>query len=146
MRGAVTELIFYALADLVAVRLARLNRIAVARKGVYGTLQGRVGLQTHDQLIFLLNIARAKGQQRRHVVGIDIQHASLFIFCDQKLLNPRAHRLGTGRCSREEGRVSKIGSIVILNKVTDVDLLRPISFFKSSPTVHFYISFSKYKS
>ena len=97
---------------LIAVGLGSLNGHLNAAVGHEGTLQGLVGLDADD---------------------LAVQNAALGALFLLQLLQSAPQLVGGLRGVSQEGLVTVIGLIVLLNEVTDIDFVFPDTAFKAVP-------------
>ena len=136
MGGAVRKFPADIFPDLVAVSLACLFGVAEAGKGVDRPQEGLFGLQPQDDILPLLDIAGAVGQDRGYPVGIDIPDAALLLFFVKKLLYPAIEPPGPWGSPLQERTVPFVRGIVFLDKIFHVNVILPVSSLKIAPRIH----------
>ena len=123
-------------AGRVAIGGAGLLRHLNAAIGHEGTLQGLVGLQTHNLLqvlVGLADIAGAIGQRAGDHLRLHIQHAALGPLLELERLQIRPQGIGGIGGACQEALVPVVGEIVILDEFPDVDLIAPLGAMESVP-------------
>ena len=116
---------------LVAVGLERAGHHPEAAVRHDRALQRRLGLQTDDDLVLAIDVARRMRRDRAGNLR-DVEHAFLAFLDEQRLeLGPDALRARGRR--REERGVAVVGRVVLLNEVADVDGRLPEAGTESLP-------------
>ena len=119
--------------DLVAVLLARGHGHADAAVDHEGALERLLGLKAHDLLERLVDVAGGVGDDRGDEVGVHVEDAAGIALLLEEVhdLIPELGRVlgGTG----EEGLVAVVRGVVLLDEVTDVDLVLPVATHKALP-------------
>ena len=110
---------------MVAVLLTGLHRHADAAVGLQGPLEGLVGLEAHDFLSALVQIARPVGGDGGDDAGVHVQHAALLPLLAGQVHDLVPQGLGVLGGTGQEGLVAVIGGVILLDEVPDIDLLLP---------------------
>ena len=88
------------------------------------TLQRSISLHTHDDLIFLVDITRSISINTLRQSRLNIINTLLALYLKHlRELIPQLLRLL--RCRREKTLITIIGLIVVLNKITHINLMLP---------------------
>ena len=119
--------------DLVAVLLAGGNGHANAAVDHEGALERLLGLQAHDLLERLVNVARGVGDDRGDEVSVHVEDAVVFALLLEEVHDLVPELGGVLRGAGEEGLVAVVGGVVLLDEVTDVDLVLPVAADKAGP-------------
>ena len=100
------------------------------------TLEGLVCLQTYHRLkVFhtLVDISRPVSVNAGDYLCLHIQHATLGPFLSLKFLQTSPKLLGSLSRTSEERLVAIKGSVVVLNKISDINFILPKGLLKSLP-------------
>ena len=138
MSGTELKFVFDLVGKLISVSRASGARHSDTAEGIYSAAEGRICLQTDDELIFLVKVTRAVACQRGNGFGIDIKKTAVVAF----LLEEEVQLFHQSRCprrgSREKGCVTRIRGVVILDKLTDVYLILPFFTLEAIPLFKFH--------
>ena len=137
VRLVVFEFVFDRVGNLIAVGLAGGAHHAHAAERVAGALQRLVRLQADDDLVLLVEIAGAERGDRDDRVGVDLQHAAVFLLLAAERLVLFEHRLRAFGRRLQKGFIAGVRRVVFLDEIAYVDLFLPLSGGKASPSVHF---------
>ena len=119
--------------QLIAIgRQALLGR-AHASVQIHHSLQGRVGLQTDDHLVLLVNVAGLKIADAGNPVGFHIQHAAVFHLLHQKVAAFPPHAAGFFGGPLQKAVVPFVQGVVLLDKIAHVYFFLPNAAVKSFP-------------
>ena len=130
-----------------AVVLGRLLGHLDAAVGHEGALEGLVGLEADDLLEVLgalADVARAIGGQARDDLGLALEDAVVGALLGLELLDLAPELVGGVGRAGEERVVAVVGGVVVLDEVTDVDVVHPVTAGKAGPFVaklHCHASF-----
>ena len=120
----------------VTVLGAGLFRHADAAERHESALQRLVRLKTHDLLQILqvfVDVAGLMGSQGRNNLGVHIQDAALGAFFLLQLLQSAPQLVGRFGRADQEGFVTVVRLIVLLDKVTNVDFFLPDGTLEAIP-------------
>ena len=124
--------------DFIAIGFAGGAHHAHAAKGVAGPLQGLVGLQAHDDVFLLVQVAGAKAGGGDDGLGVHLQSAAVCVLLQKQILKLLADAQRPLGGAAEKAAVPAVGGIVLLDKVADVDLIFPQSANKAVPFLPFH--------
>ena len=112
---------------MVAVVLAGLHGHADAAVGLQGALEGLIGLEAHNLLLALVQIAGAVGGDGGDDAGVHIQHTACLPLPGGQLHDLIPQLAGLLRGALQEALVALVGGVVLLDEVPHVDLILPDS-------------------
>ena len=144
VRRAVFKFVADILREFIAVRLARLLRVADAGERRDAALERRVRLKSDDDIRVLIDDVAGLVRQNREDLGrVDVEDAALLVLRDQQLLNARHFAIRAFRRTFQERSVAVVLRVIQLNEVGHVDTVAPRAFTKTSPRLricHFCLS------
>ena len=108
---------------------------APAAIGHHRTLEGGISLQSDDNVVVLADVAGLESVNIRGGVGVNIEDANLTFLRQVVLFKGFPHAQGLFRRPGEEGSISFVRGVVVLNEVTHVDFFGPVAPNKTVPCV-----------
>ena len=132
----VLELLLNLGRNLIAVLLARITDHAHAAERIACTLERLIGLQADDNLVVLVEIARAEGRDGDNGLGVDITDTALFALLREQCIELLTQRSRACGSRSQKSAVTIIRGVILLDKVADIDLVFPVAAIKVVPCVH----------
>jgi hypothetical protein len=115
----------------VSVGLQGIHNHAESAARHNGTSERSLSLKTHDDFVLAINVAWAMSGDGTWNLG-DVKHTFLSLF-HKKFVQPIPQVLGPLGCGRKEGPFSLIWLVVLLDEVTNINLLLPETRLESLP-------------
>ena len=132
----VLELLLNLGRNLVAVLLARITDHTHAAERIACTLERLIGLQADDNLVVLVEIARAEGRDSDNGLCVDITDTALFALLREQCIELLTQRSRACGSRSQKSAVTIIRDVILLDKVADIDLVFPVAAIKVVPCVH----------
>ena len=99
---------------------------------VDNALEGGVGLETHNDLVFLVNVAGLEVVDTGYHMGLHVDDA-LFQLLHNEGVGLLPHLGGAGGDGGQEAVISGIGGVVLLNEVAHIHQVAPFAGAKALP-------------
>ena len=103
----------------------------------HGTLARNIGLQTDNHIVDFrrVDVAGAECVDASRCVGVDVVDALLALYCQIVVIEILPQVLGLLSGVSQEGLVTFIRRVVLLNKVTDINVLLPVALSEAFPSL-----------
>ena len=103
----------------------------------HGTLARNVGLQTDNHIVNFrrIDVAGAECVNTSRGVGVDVVDALLALYCQILVIEILPQVLGLLGGVSQEGLVALIRRVVLLNEVTDINVLLPVALSEAFPSL-----------
>ena len=103
----------------------------------HGTLARNIGLQTDNHIVDFrrVDVAGAECVDASRCVGVDVVDALLALYCQIVVIEILPQVLGLLSGVSQEGLVTLIRRVVLLNKVTDINVLLPVALREAFPSL-----------
>ena len=103
----------------------------------HGALARNVGLQTDNHIVDFrrVDVTGAECVDTSRCVGVDVVDALLALYCQIVVIEVLPQVLGLLGGVSQEGLVALIRRIVLLNKVTDINVLLPVALSEAFPSL-----------
>ena len=131
--SSVSKVFLYLVRELISVGLAGVSRHTDTAEGINASLKRLVGLKSHDYFLILINIACRIVAKRGDRARVNRKHTTALTLYCLKLLQTCVERNRPVGSTCEKARVSRIGGVVLVDEIADVDMLLPIAAYKVVP-------------
>ena len=103
----------------------------------HGTLARNIGLQTDNHIVDFrrVDVAGAECVDASRGVGVDVVDALLALYCQIVVIEVLPQVLGLLGGVSQERLIALIRRIVLLNKVTDINVLLPVALSEAFPSL-----------
>ena len=103
--------------------------------GHHGALAGDVGLQADDHIILVIDIASGEGVDVRGSMGVDVINALLAFHGQIFVIQLFPQVLGLLGRGGQEGFITLIRRVVLLDEVTHINVLFPVAAGEALPSL-----------